>query len=42
MTRKPYIAPTLAVYGAVTELTRAATSANADTPGGNDGTAFSP
>lgn len=42
MNKKPYTAPALSHFGSVAALTRAAWSSNADTPGGSDGTAYSP
>jgi hypothetical protein len=40
--KKVYDAPTVAAYGTVQELTRQSNLPNADTPGGTDGTAYSP
>ena len=40
--KKTYDAPSVVAYGAVQDLTRQANQPNADTPGGSDGTAYSP
>ena len=40
--KKEYTEPSLVVYGEIEEITQAGLQPNADTPGGNDNTAFSP
>ena len=39
--RKPYATPVLISYGAVSEITKQGSAPNADSPGGNDNTAYS-
>lgn len=40
--KQGYEAPTVVAYGAVQDLTRQGSMVNADTPQGNNNTAFSP
>lgn len=42
MDKKLYVEPRLVVYGDVEEITQNGHQPNADVPGGNDGTAYSP
>jgi len=42
MSKKTYKAPKLTVHGDVKTITLAGKRPNADAPGGDDGTAFSP
>lgn len=40
--KKPYVEPTVTVYGDVEEITQNGNQVNADVPGGANNTAFSP
>jgi hypothetical protein len=40
--KRPYVEPTVTVYGDVEEITQNGHQVNADVPAGNNNTAFSP